>query len=137
MGYDRCPYLSFFDRRKNLVWRKIWFWFGRRDLNIKYTIFDHWGIHRFTGEDITDYQSNIEETWHYLFIEDNEKEYHCLSRWYEKTGNIIWLSKTMRPKITGYRGNMQIWTWPGYQGEGKKRGIICLSKIMGYILPVI
>ena len=37
LGYDRCPYLSFF------VWRledKIFNLTGRRDLNTKYTIFD-------------------------------------------------------------------------------------------------
>jgi len=37
LGYDRCPYLSFFVRRLE---DKIFDSTGRRDLNIKYTIFD-------------------------------------------------------------------------------------------------
>jgi len=37
LGYDRCPYLSFFVRRFE---DEIFDLTGRRDLNTKYTIFD-------------------------------------------------------------------------------------------------
>jgi len=37
LGYDRCPYLSFFVRRFE---DEIFDLMGRRDLNTKYTIFD-------------------------------------------------------------------------------------------------
>jgi len=37
MGYDRCPYLSFFVRRFE---DEIFDLTGRRDLNTEYTIFD-------------------------------------------------------------------------------------------------
>jgi len=37
LGYDRCPYLSFFVRRLE---DKIFNLTGRRDLNKEYTIFD-------------------------------------------------------------------------------------------------
>jgi len=37
LGYDRCPYLSFFVRRfEDEIFDSI----SRRDLNTKYTIFD-------------------------------------------------------------------------------------------------
>ena len=131
MGYDRCPYLSFFIRRYE---DEIFVWTGWRDLNTEYTILDLrcreclWckcecktlnlvenGITRdklllpekrvtFIGEP---------HKWLDWGRENNEKGRKMIQlHWWSKVvslGKRLHIICLMRPELPVYQGNMKRW----------------------------